>query len=125
MKWIREHNIQGIGDKHIPLIHNVMNTDVVVGVSELATDSLNVLFRGNRGAAICSGRSKIDPQVVRTFDDIGISGLANIVAAVKIAKHLDLGADDVIMTFATDSASLYISERQNFLARRYTMASTT
>ena len=26
-----EHNIQGIGDKHIPLIHNVMNTDVVVG----------------------------------------------------------------------------------------------
>ena len=26
-----EHNIQGIGDKHVPLIHNVMNTDLVVG----------------------------------------------------------------------------------------------
>jgi cysteine synthase len=44
-----EHNIQGIGDKHIPLIHNVMNTDLVVGVSELASDSLNLLFGGNVG----------------------------------------------------------------------------
>jgi cysteine synthase A len=57
--------------------------------------------------------------VVRTFDDIGISGLANIVAAIKVARHLDLGADDVIMTVATDSAELYASERRGFLARRY------
>jgi cysteine synthase len=114
-----EHNIQGIGDKHIPLIHNVMNTDIVVGVSDLASDSLNVLFGGNVGRSYLAGRRKIDPDVTRAFDDIGISGLANIVAAVKVAKHLDLGADDVIMTVATDSASLYASERQSFLARRY------
>jgi cysteine synthase len=114
-----EHNIQGIGDKHIPLIHNVMNTDIVVGVSDLASDSLNVLFGGNVGRSYLAGRRKIDPDVMRAFDDIGISGLANIVAAVKVAKHLDLGADDVIMTVATDSASLYASERQSFLARRY------
>jgi cysteine synthase A len=114
-----EHNIQGIGDKHIPLIHNVMSTDIVVGVSDLATDSLNVLFGGNVGHSYLVGRRKLDPDVLRAFDDIGISGLANIVAAVKVAKHLDLGADDVIMTVATDSASLYASERQSFLARRY------
>jgi cysteine synthase len=114
-----EHNIQGIGDKHIPLIHNVMNTDIVVGVSDLASDSLNVLFGGNVGRSYLAGRRKIDPDVMRSFDDIGISGLANIVAAVKVAKHLDLGAEDVIMTVATDSASLYASERQSFLARRY------
>jgi hypothetical protein len=114
-----EHNIQGIGDKHIPLIHNVMNTDVVVGVSDLTTDSLNLLFGGNVGRSYLAGRRKIDPDVVRTFDDIGISGLANIVAAIKIAKHLDFGADDVVMTVATDSALLYASERQSFLARRY------
>ncbi len=99
-----EHNIQGIGDKHIPLIHNVMNTDLVVGVSELASDSLNLLFGGNVGRSYLAGRRKIDPDVVRTFDDIGISGLANIVAAIKLAKHLDFGADDVVMTVATDSA---------------------
>ncbi len=114
-----EHNIQGIGDKHIPLIHNVMNTDLVVGVSDLTTDSLNLLFGGNVGRSYLAGRRKIDPDVVRTFDDIGISGLANIVAAIKIAKHLDFGADDVVMTVATDSALLYASERRSFLARRY------
>ena len=114
-----EHNIQGIGDKHIPLIHNVMNTDLVVGVSDLASDSLNLLFGGNVGRSYLAGRRKIDPEVVASFDDIGISGLANIVAAVKVAKHLDLGAEDVIMTVATDSALLYASERQSFLSRRY------
>ena len=50
--------------------------------------------------------------MVRTFDDIGISGLANIVAAIKLAKHLEFGADDVVMTVATDSAQLYASERR-------------
>jgi cysteine synthase len=114
-----EHNIQGIGDKHIPLIHNVMNTDVVVGVSDLTTDSLNLLFGGNVGRSYLAGRRKIDPDVVRSFDDVGISGLANIVAAIKVAKHLDFGADDMVMTVATDSALLYASERQSFLARRY------
>jgi cysteine synthase len=114
-----EHNIQGIGDKHIPLIHNVMNTDIVVGVSDLASDSLNVLFGGNVGRSYLAGRRKIDPDVMHAFDDIGISGLANIVAAVKVAKHLDLGAEDVIMTVATDGAPLYASERRSFLARRY------
>ena len=114
-----EHNIQGIGDKHIPLIHNVMNTDLVVGVSDLASDSLNVLFGGNVGRHYMAGRRKIDPEVVGSFDDIGISGLANIVAAIKVAKHLDYGADDVVMTVATDSAALYASERQSFLNRRY------
>ncbi len=114
-----EHNIQGIGDKHIPLIHNVMNTDVVIGVSDLASDSLNVLFGGNAGRGYLTGRRNIDPAVVNSFDDIGISGLANIVAAIKLAKHFDLGAEDVIMTVATDSMQLYASERRNFLARRY------
>jgi len=114
-----EHNIQGIGDKHIPLIHNVMNTDLIVGVSDLASDSLNLLFGGNVGRSYLAGRRKIDSEVVGSFDDIGISGLANIVAAIKVAKHLDLGAEDVIMTVATDSALLYGSERQSFLSRRY------
>ena len=76
-------------------------------------------FGGNIGRSYLVGRRKIDPQVAGAFDDIGISGLANIVAAVKVARHLDLGRDDVIMTVATDSAALYASERQAFLARRY------
>lgn len=114
-----EHNIQGIGDKHIPLIHNVLNTDVVIGVTDNASDALNLLFGGNAGRAYVAGRRKIDPEVVRQFDNIGISGLANIVAAIKFAKHFDLDANDVVMTVATDSAEMYASERQSYLARRY------
>lgn len=114
-----EHNIQGIGDKHIPLIHNVMNTDLVIGVSDLASDSLNLLFGEAAGRCYLTGRRKFDPALVDSFRHIGISGLANIVAAIKLAKHLDLGADEVVMTVATDSAQLYASEREAFRSRHY------
>jgi cysteine synthase len=114
-----EHNIQGIGDKHIPLIHNVMNTDFVVGVSDAASDGLNLLFGSECGRRYLAARRNIDPDLVRQFEDIGISGLANIVAAIKLAKHLDYGPNDVVMTVATDSAALYGSERHTYVARHY------
>jgi len=114
-----EHNIQGIGDKHIPLIHNVMNTDVVVGVSDSASDSLNLLFRNKTGRDYLTRRRKIDTKLVDAFADVGISGLANIVAAIKVAKHLDYGPNDVLMTVATDSAALYGSEAEKFVSRKY------
>lgn len=114
-----EHNIQGIGDKHIPLIHNVMNTDVVIGVSDAATDALNLLFGSDAGQRYLTTRRRIDAHIVGSFAHVGISGLANIVAAVKLAKHFDFGPNDVIMTVATDSAALYRSERDGYLARRF------
>jgi cysteine synthase len=114
-----EHNIQGIGDKHIPLIHNVMNTDVVAAVSDGASDALNFLFNDETGRNYLVRRKKIDAQLVRTFENVGISGFANIVAAIKMARHFDYGANDVIMTVATDSAAMYGSEREAYRARRY------
>lgn len=114
-----EHNIQGIGDKHVPLIHNVMNTDVVIGVTDAASDSLNLLFRSDVGRRYLAGRHKLDPALIHQFDDIGISGLANVVAAIKLAKHFDYGPDDVVMTVATDSAAMYGSESESYMARYY------
>jgi hypothetical protein len=114
-----EHNIQGIGDKHIPLIHNVMNTDLVVGVSDRSSDALNLLFNDSVGRAYLARRQKIDPVVINQLDNIGISGNANVIAAIKIAKHFELGAADVIITVATDRATLYDSERKSYLARHY------
>jgi cysteine synthase len=114
-----EHNIQGIGDKHIPFIHNVMNTDVVIGVSDRVSDSLNVLFGTDVGRKYLRDRRKLDASLVAAFDDVGISGFANIVASIKLAKHLDYGPNDVIVTIATDSATLYGSERDIFLAKHY------
>jgi cysteine synthase len=114
-----EHNIQGIGDKHIPLIHNVMNTDIVAGVSDRSSDALNLLFNDNVGRAYLAKRQQIDPDLVKALVNIGLSGNANIIAAIKIAKRLELGASDTIITIATDSAALYDSERQSFLGRHY------
>lgn len=107
-----EHNIQGIGDKHIPLIHNVMNTDFVVAVSDRVSDKLNLLFNTDTGRAHLNTLSGLDPDLVAAFAEIGISGLANIAAAIKLARYMDYGPDDVVMTIATDSARLYATELQ-------------
>jgi cysteine synthase A len=114
-----EHNIQGIGDKHVPLIHNVMNTDIVVSVSDRSTGALDLLFNGDVGRDYLSVRRHLDPETVAGLQCLGLSGLANLVAAIKTAKRLDLGEEDVLVTLATDSAALYGSERQKFLAPNY------
>jgi cysteine synthase len=114
-----EHNIQGIGDKHIPLIHNVMNTDVVVGVSDRSTDALDVLCNTDAGRNYLATRRRIDPEVVAALDGLGLSGFANVVGAIKAAKHLDLTQSDVIVTIATDAAAMYASERERCLATRF------
>ena len=99
-----EHNIQGIGDKHIPLIHNVMNTDVVVAVSDRATDELDVLFNTDAGRAYLAERKGVPPTVVDALVHFGLSSICNVLAAIKTAKLLGLGPDDAIITVATDGA---------------------
>jgi cysteine synthase len=105
-----EHNIQGIGDKHVPLIHNVMNTDAVIAVSDRDTDRLNLAFNSPEGAVYLASRKDIDPSVVAIFSEIGISSWANIIASVKLARTNGYGPDDAIVTVATDSARLYRTE---------------
>jgi cysteine synthase len=114
-----EHNIQGIGDKHIPLIHNVMNTDVVAGVSDMSSDALNLLANSEIGRRYLRTRKGLDEALIDELASIGISGWANIVAAIKHAKHFDLGADDAVLTVATDGAAMYASERAHFEKRHY------
>ncbi len=114
-----EHNIQGIGDKHVPLIHNVMNTDIVVGVSDRSTGALDLLFNSEIGRSYLSARRRIDRNIVGGLSLLGLSGIANLVAAIKTAKRLELGDDDLVVTVATDSAALYGSERRKLLDASY------
>jgi cysteine synthase len=114
-----EHNIQGIGDKHIPLIHNVTNTDIVVGVSDRATDQLDVLFNTAEGRAFMAARKGIAPELIEALGHFGFSSICNTLAAIKTAKLLGLGADDAIVTIATDGAALYPSERAKTIAREF------
>jgi cysteine synthase len=114
-----EHNIQGIGDKHVPYIHNVMNTDVVVGVSDRATDVLLVLFNTEAGRRYLVERRGLDAGLVEKLSNLGLSSLCNLVAAIKTAKQLDLGPDDVIVTVATDGAAMYGSELAKATAKHF------
>lgn len=114
-----EHNIQGIGDKHIPLIHNVLNTDLVAGISDRATDQLSVLFAAREGVEYLRARRRVPEPVLRELPAFGLSSICNILAAVKTAKYLRLGPDDVIITVATDGARMYGSERERIAARDF------
>ena len=114
-----EHNIQGIGDKHIPFIHNVMNTDVVVGISDRSTDALNLLLNSEAGKDYLAKRRHLDGAQVQRLGGLGLSSIANVLAAIKTAKRLDLGSDDAIITVATDGAAMYGSERDKYATVRY------
>ena len=111
-----EHNIQGIGDKHIPLIHNVMNTDVAVAISDEATDSLGLLFGSDVGHAYLAGRRGVPVRVVEELRSLGLSSICNVLGAIKTARYYGMGPEDVIVTVATDGAAMYGSERE--LARK-------
>lgn len=117
-----EHNIQGIGDKHVPLIHNVMGTDFVIGVSDRACDGLNLLFNTGAGRAFLSDHKGLSQEQIAGLGDFGLSSIANILGAIKYAKYMDLGADDIVLTVATDGASMYqtelsIAEKKLFAGR--------
>ena len=107
------HNIQGIGDKHVPLIHNVMGTDVVIGVSDRGSDALNVVFNTVAGRAYLSRHRHVDRAGLAALGDLGLSSIANVLGAIKYAKYMGLGTDDVVLTVATDGAALYRSEIEN------------
>ena len=82
-----EHNIQGIGDKHVPLIHNVMNTDLVIGVYDQATDGLNAVFNTDERPRLPDAPLRAGSRDARGFGYFGLSSIANMLGAIKMAKH--------------------------------------
>jgi cysteine synthase len=114
-----EHNIQGIGDKHVPLIHNVLATDLVVAVSDRATDRLGVLFGTDVGRGHLAGRRGVAAAVLEELPSLGLSSICNVLGSIKTAKYLGLGPHDVVATVATDGACMYESERDLALAKYF------
>ncbi len=111
-----DHNIQGIGDKHVPLIHNVTNSDMIVGVSDASTDHLDVLFNTPAGKRVLAERGV---AVADALIDMGYSSICNTLAAIAAARHWELGPDDVIVSVATDGSELYNSEREKVMSTHF------
>ena len=107
-----EHRIEGIGDKHVPWIHNVRNTDMVAAIDDEQTMQLLRLFNEPEGRTALVHRG-VDESVVQSLDQIGISGICNLVAAIKTARYYDMTTRDVLFTPLTDSAELYGSRLED------------
>ncbi|MCB0298163.1 MAG: pyridoxal-5-phosphate-dependent protein subunit beta, partial [Calditrichaeota bacterium] len=102
------HRIEGIGDKHVPWIHNVRNTDMVIAVDDENCMNLLRLFNEPAGQAYLRGVGVPAAQVA-DLPLLGISGIGNLIAAVKFARYYELTEDDVVFTVFTDSMELYSS----------------
>ncbi len=103
------HRIEGIGDKHVPWIHNVKNTDMVIAVDDEDSMGLVRLFNEPAGHKYLKEELGLEQSFIDKLNLMGISGVANMISAIKFAKYYELGEDDVILTVFTDSMELYQS----------------
>ena len=103
-----DHRVEGIGDKHVPWIHDVKNTDMVIDVDDNDAMALLRLFNEPAGKARLI-EAGVDPQLVEQLSLMGISGIANVLCCIKMAKYYELTEHDVVCTVLTDSADMYRS----------------
>jgi cysteine synthase len=108
MNGFGAHRIEGIGDKHIPWIHNVRNTDLVAAIDDDHPMRLLRLFNEPEGQKWMRLQGVPD-NAIQQLPLLGISSCANILAAIKTARYYELNANDLIVTIFTDSAEMYLS----------------
>ena len=102
------HRIEGIGDKHVPWIHNVKNTDVITAIDDNAVVNISRLFNDKAGQEYLTKKG-VPQDIVSKLDLLGFSGIANILSAIKMAKYYEMNEHDVVLTVLTDSMQLYQS----------------
>jgi cysteine synthase len=106
-----EHRIEGIGDKHVPWIHNVKNTDLVIGIDDEAPMNLIRLFNEPDGRLYLI-KQGVDENLVDKLSWLGISSVSNLLSAIKFAKYYELTPEDIVVTVLTDSMEMYQSRLQ-------------
>jgi cysteine synthase len=121
-----DHRIEGIGDKHIPWVHNIRNTDMIAAIDDEACISLMRLFNEDAGRALLESTG-VPRATVDRLPEIGISSICNVIAAIKTAKYYDMDNRDVIFTPLTDSMELYGSRIEEYRKERgaYTQSHAT
>jgi cysteine synthase A len=102
------HRIEGIGDKHVPWIHNLRNTDLVMAIDDEACISLVRLFNEPAGRVYLTEQG-VPEALVERLDLLGISSVANLLSCIKFSKWYELGEHDIVLTVLTDSMELYSS----------------
>ena len=101
------HRIEGIGDKHVPWIHNVKNTDMVIAIDDNDSQNLTRLFNEDEGRRFLIKEAGVDESIVEKLGFLGISGIANVLCCIKMAKYYEMTEKDIIGTVLTDSIDMY------------------
>jgi cysteine synthase len=104
------HRIEGIGDKHVPWIHNIKTMDMVVDIDDQNCMDLLRLFNEPVGMDYLKKKG-VDPNVVDQLNLLGISSIANLLGCIKMAKYYEMNDDSIIVTVATDSMDMYKSRQ--------------
>ncbi len=112
-----EHRIEGIGDKHVPWIHNVRNTDMVMAIDDEAPMQIIRLFNEPEGRKYLS-QMGVPDALIRHLPLLGISGVANLLSAIKMARWYEWGEGDAVVTVLTDSMEMYQSRLRELTAAR-------
>ena len=103
------HRIEGIGDKHVPWIHNIKNTDMVIDIDDEDSQKLLRLFSDPAGLSYLVDTVGMPADFAGKLSLLGISGIANVLCCIKMAKYYELTEHDVMATVGTDSAEMYQS----------------
>ena len=111
------HRIEGIGDKHVPWIHNVKNTDMVLSIDDQDCMDIYRLFNEKAGHDYLSSIGVKDEDIAH-LSLFGISGIGNLLSAIKMAKYYEMEEDDVVFTILTDSSSMYTSRLAELTAQQ-------
>ena len=102
------HRIEGIGDKHVPWIHNTKNTDVVTAIDDNAVVNIARLFNEENGRAYLVDKG-VPETLISNLDLLGFSGISNVLSCIKTAKYYEMDENDIMLTVLTDSMELYRS----------------
>jgi len=108
MNGFGEHRIEGIGDKHVPWVHNVRNTDVISAIDDEDCMRLLRLFNEDEGRTYLTSQG-VSREQLENLKLMGISSISNMLSAIKTAKYFECGSSDVVLTVFTDSADMYQS----------------
>ncbi|MCP4142721.1 MAG: pyridoxal-phosphate dependent enzyme [Chloroflexi bacterium] len=100
------HRIEGIGDKHVPWVHNTKNTDMIVAIDDNAVVNISRLFNEEEGKKYLA-KQGVSAEVISQLNLLGFSGISNVLSAIKAAKYYEMGENDVMLTVLTDSMELY------------------
>ena len=111
------HRIEGIGDKHVPWIHNVKNMDMVAGIDDEFCIRLLRLFNEPKGKDYLKSKG-ISETVINKLELLGISSIANLIGSIKMAKYFEMNESDIVFTIATDSMELYQSRIEELIEKR-------